>query len=59
MDYLDANRAAGALMLVVFVFFVCALAALRWSEIKDDFALWNRRRQLKKLNRPTKKGLHK
>lgn len=59
MDYLDANRAAGAVMLVVFVFFVCALAALRWDEVKADFSAWNRRRKLRKLLKPTKKGLHR
>ena len=59
MDYLDANRAVGTIMLVVLIFFVCALAALRWDEIKADFSTWKRQRQLKKANRPTKKGLHK
>lgn len=59
MAYLIANRVLGVVFLLVFVFFVCAISAIRWNEIKADFSAWNRRRKLHKLLKPTKKGLHR
>ena len=59
MSYLYANRTLGVLMLLVLIFFVCALAAMRWDEVKRDFAEWSRQRKIKKANRPTRKGLHR
>lgn len=59
MLYLYVNRAIGVVALLGFIFFCCAVAAIRWSEIKADFSDWARQRRLKKANRPTKKGLHK
>ena len=59
MIYLYVNRVVGVLMLLVFSFFVCAVTALRWDEVKRDFAEWSRQRKIKKANRPTRKGLHR
>ena len=59
MSYLCINQTIGVLMLLVLIFFACAVAALRWDEVRRDFAEWSRQRKIKKANRPTRKGLHR
>ncbi len=59
MAYLVVNRVIGVVAVVGLIFFVCAVSAIRWDEIKLDFSAWNRRRKLRKLLKPTKKGLHR
>jgi uncharacterized protein HemY len=59
MAYLIVNRAAGIVMLLLFIFFMCALVSINIEQIKVDFREWSRRRQLRKAMKPTRKGLHK
>ena len=59
MLYLYVNRAIGVVALISFIFFACAVSAIRGSEIKADFQDWARQRKLRKLLKPTKKGLHR
>lgn len=56
MIYLYVNRAVGVLMLLVFIFFVCAITALRWDEVKRDFAEWSLQRRIKKVEEDLEEG---
>ncbi len=60
MIYLYVNRAIGVLMLLVFIFFCCAIAAVKWHEVKQDFSQWKALRKAKKASTTqTRKGLHR
>lgn len=60
MAYLIVNRVIGIVFLLGFVFFCCAVAAVQWSNIKQDFSVRNRRRKLKKAAvQQTRKGLRR
>jgi hypothetical protein len=60
MSYLYINRATGVVMLLGFIFFCCAITALRGSEIKTDFRKWQELRKAKKAaTTQPQEGLHR